>query len=84
MKSRYALLTDAERQEFLSIESDLRGWVYILDPGAGELLLSPPKNREHRLQDGYPAVLLTPQEAKKLAEEIIGICEVNFGMEGSV
>ena len=32
MKSRHALLTDAERQEFLSIESDLRGWGDILDP----------------------------------------------------
>lgn len=45
-------------------------------------MILPPLRTVKKMQNGYPAVLLTPQEAKKLAEEIIGICEVNFGMEG--
>lgn len=84
MKNRQGFLASLEEAGVLCIDSEIPHGCYLLDDGHKKLAILPPLRTVKKLRNGYPAVLLTPQEAKKLAEEIIGICEVNFGMEGSV
>ena len=84
MKNRQGFLASLEEAGVLCIDSEIPHAAYLLDDNRRKIAILPPLRTVKKLQNGYPAVLLTPQEAKKLAEEIIGICEVNFGMEGSV
>lgn len=81
MKTRQDFLASLEAAGVRCIDSEIPHAAYLLDD-TRRLAVMPPLRRLRKMRNGYTAILLTPKEARKLAEELMGILEVYFGMEG--
>lgn len=78
MKTRQIFLASLEAAGVRCIDSEIPHAAYLLDD-TRRLAVMPPLRCLRKMRNGYTAILLTPKEAKKLAEELLGILEVYFG-----